>query len=262
MYTTTLASAYAFQLPSISRPRRTLTATVLFALGALVGWPFAIAVAIPFVFEEIFLLGADRVNPQGRAQWAVKRLTRLVGCGLTASLILVRIILICYNYILIMRISKIPCILIDSYAYGQFTVAPWTIVRYNVFGGSERGPDLYGTSPWHFYFQNLALNFNIASIAALLSLPALGITYLFDRRRLGLRAQANETSPFSSLAIRLAPFYVWMTILTAQPHKEERFMYPVYPLICFNAGTTLYLARGWIEVVYIKATNSPYKVGC
>ena len=73
----------------MARPRRTLIATVLFALGALVGWPFAIAISIPFVLEEIFLLGTDRVNQPDRIQFAGKRLARLVGCGLVASLILV-----------------------------------------------------------------------------------------------------------------------------------------------------------------------------
>jgi len=37
-------------------------------------------------------------------------------------------------------------------------------------------------------------------------------------------------------------------------------MFPVYPLICFNAAVTLYLVRGWFEVVYLKATKSPYQV--
>jgi len=37
-------------------------------------------------------------------------------------------------------------------------------------------------------------------------------------------------------------------------------MFPAYPLICFNAAVTLYLARGWLEVAYVKATASPYQV--
>lgn len=90
MYTTTLASAYVFQLPSAANYKRTLIATVLFALGALVGWPFALAISIPFVFEEIFLLGADRVDPKDRVTWAGKRFLRLVQCGFVASLIIVR----------------------------------------------------------------------------------------------------------------------------------------------------------------------------
>lgn len=90
MYTTTLASAYSFQLPSASRFKRTLIATTLFATGAVIGWPFAIALAVPFVFEEIFLLGADRVEPALRNDWAWKRFVRLLKCGAIASLLLVR----------------------------------------------------------------------------------------------------------------------------------------------------------------------------
>jgi len=33
-----------------------------------------------------------------------------------------------------------------------------------------------------------------------------------------------------------APFYLWFTIFTAQPHKEERFMYVAYPALCLNAA--------------------------
>ena len=87
------------------------------------------------------------------------------------------------------------------------------------------------------------------------------ITSFFDKKRLGLgKAGPERSSPFTLLAMRLFPLYLWLGILTAQPHKEERFMFPAYPLICFNAAVTLYLARGWLEVAYIKATASPYQV--
>jgi alpha-1,2-mannosyltransferase len=40
-------------------------------------------------------------------------------------------------------------------------------------------------------------------------------------------------------------------------------MFPVYPLLCFNAAVTLYLVRGWLEVAFVAATKSPYRVsGC
>lgn len=93
------------------------------------------------------------------------------------------------------------------------------------------------------------------------SLPALVVTYFIDEKRLGFtKAGPERSSPFTLLAIRLLPLYLWIGILTAQPHKEERFMYPAYPLICFNAAVTLYLSRGWLEVAYIKATASSYQV--
>jgi alpha-1,2-mannosyltransferase len=33
----------------------------------------------------------------------------------------------------------------------------------------------------------------------------------------------------------LASIYLWLAIFSFQPHKEERFMYVIYPLICYNA---------------------------
>ena len=156
---------------------------------------------------------------------------------------------------------QIPVIGIDSLAYGKLVIVPWNIVRYNIFGGSERGPDLYGTAPWNFYFNNLILNFNCILPLALVALPALGVTYIIDRRRLGVvKISSNQSSPFTVLSLRLAPLYIWFGILSLQPHKEERFMFPAYPLLCFNAAVALYLMRGWLEVAFIKVTNSPYKV--
>ena len=149
----------------------------------------------------------------------------------------------------------------DTLFYGKLTVVPWNIVKYNVFPDSQRGPELYGTEPVHFYLFNLLLNFNVLVPFALFSLPALAITYRVDRKRLGERYQfVNQSSPYTLLAVRLAPAYLWMVIMTAQKHKEERFMYPIYPLICFNAAVTIYLVRGWLETAFIAVTKSPYKV--
>ena len=156
---------------------------------------------------------------------------------------------------------QVPVIGIDSLAYGKFVIVPWNIVRYNIFGGSERGPDLYGTSPWYFYVNNLVLNFNCILPLALVSLPALGVTYIFDRKRLGVVSSASkQSSPFTVLSLRLAPLYLWFGILSLQRHEEESFMFPVYPLLCFNAAVVAYLMRGWLEVAFVKVTDSPYRV--
>jgi alpha-1,2-mannosyltransferase len=155
----------------------------------------------------------------------------------------------------------VPVIGIDSLAYGRFVIVPWNIIRYNIFGGSERGPDLYGTEPWYFYILNLALNFNVLVPLALIALPALAVTYRIDRKRLGfVTPGSDQSSPFTLLTLRLAPFYIWFIVMSAQAHKEERFMFPAYPLLCFNAAVSLYLIRGWLEVAYIAKTKSPYRV--
>lgn len=138
----------------------------------------------------------------------------------------------------------------------------WNIIAYNLLpsGDSHKGPELYGTEPWYYYVLNLALAFNVILPLALAALPALAVTYLIDRRRLGYPASKDQSNQFIVLGVRLLPMYLWLGVLTAQPHKEERFAFPAYTMICFNAAVTLYLVRGWMEVAYIKATASPYRV--
>lgn len=43
-----------------------------------------------------------------------------------------------------------------------------------------------------------------------------------------------------------APFYLWLAIFTAQPHKEERFMYPAYPFLCLSAAFSLHMILGYL----------------
>ncbi|KAL6304798.1 asparagine-linked glycosylation 9 protein isoform a [Sparassis latifolia] len=242
MYANTLAFSFALEPSGSSNMKRTLFATLSFAAGAIIGWPFALAVAIPFVFEELFMFGADRVPPELKLSWMLKRWKRMLVCGAVASLLF------------------IPVVALDTLFYGKLTLVPWNIVKYNVFPDSQSGPDLYGTEPASYYLSNLLLNFNVLVPLAIAALPALAITYRFDRRRLGERTPtADQSSPFILLAVRLAPMYIWMQVMTAQSHKEERFMFPIYPLICFNAAVTLYLMRGWLETAFVKVTKSPYR---
>ncbi|EIN13913.1 asparagine-linked glycosylation 9 protein isoform a [Punctularia strigosozonata HHB-11173 SS5] len=247
MYAVTLAYSFALAPPRIADAQRTYSATALFAVGALLGWPFAIALAIPFVFEELFVLGGDRVIQRDRMTWFAARWKRLFTAGALASVVLV------------------PIVLVDSYFYGKLTVTPWNIVSYNIFSDPARGPELYGTESPAFYFLNLALNFNLVLPMALLAIPSLILTYYIDRRRLYTPGAAPvspdilQSSAYTVMGIRLLPVYIWLGILTAQAHKEERFVFPAYPLICFNAAVTLYLVRGWMEVAYVKVTGSSYQ---
>lgn len=39
-----------------------------------------------------------------------------------------------------------------------------------------------------------------------------------------------------------AAFYLWFGIMTSQPHKEERFMFVVYPALCLNAAMAYHVA--------------------
>ncbi|XP_051788231.1 alpha-1,2-mannosyltransferase ALG9 isoform X2 [Erpetoichthys calabaricus] len=39
--------------------------------------------------------------------------------------------------------------------------------------------------------------------------------------------------------LTLSPMYIWMLIFFTQPHKEERFLFPIYPLICLCGAVAL-----------------------
>ncbi|KAM6234477.1 alpha-1,2-mannosyltransferase ALG9 isoform 1-T1 [Spheniscus humboldti] len=124
----------------------------------------------------------------------------------------------------------VPLVVVDSYYYGKLVVAPLNIVLYNVF--TSHGPDLYGTEPWSFYFINGFLNFNVAFILALLVLP---LTCLMERLLQKFHVQ-NLGRPYW---LTLAPMYIWIMIFFSQPHKEERFLFPIYPLICLCGAVAL-----------------------
>ncbi|UZJ55365.1 hypothetical protein CBS101457_004685 [Exobasidium rhododendri] len=268
MYTTTLALSYAFY-PSRSGgkhfpfnnnlaytpPHRTLITTMVFALGALVGWPFALLLSIPFVVEEVFLSSGLLVPAHRYTQFILTRLLHWSRAIFIASLI------------------AIPLLLIDTLAYARVTLVPLNIIVYNILSSRRgAGPELYGTEPWYYYLLNLSLNFGPALPLALLSIPALLFTAWYEPRRFAAieavkvegkghtgPGKAKGTTELAMLLFRLAPLYLWLGLLTLQPHKEERFMFPAYPLLCFNAAVTLCLARGWMERCFIDATKSSYR---
>ena len=109
----------------------------------------------------------------------------------------------------------------------------WNIIKYNVLS-SDRGPDLYGTEPWDFYIKNLLLNFNVWFVLAMLALPLFLLQKLLSPSNQGFQSGLRTI-------VFVTPFYMWLAIFTAQPHKEERFMYPAYPFLALNASLSLHI---------------------
>tara|TARA_R110002003_G_scaffold63_4_gene5809 strand:+ start:20448 stop:22196 length:1749 start_codon:yes stop_codon:yes gene_type:complete len=179
-----------------------------FALGATLGWPFAGALVLPFLIEEAILASITGAISDG--------CSRLLQ-GAIGSV-----------FILAMQIG------IDSFFYRKFTCVPLNIVLYNVFSSGSRGPDIYGVEPWHFYIRNLVVNFNIWFFLALAAFPLI-VTQHFILQK----AVSKQTLLRS--VVFVSPFYLWLAIFTAQPHKEERFMYPVYPALALNAAMSLHI---------------------
>ncbi|KAF0412292.1 glycosyltransferase family 22 protein [Gigaspora margarita] len=236
MYTTMVAFFYALMPVSTTSGRRVHRTIFWVGLGSLLGWPFSAAVGIPAALEELVLRNALK-KP-------FERIRRLI-LGVTTSLCII----------------LIPLALADYYFYKTFHIVPWNIIAYNVFGGKDRGPDIYGTEPWHFYIINGLLNFNILFIMALISLPGLLVTVLVDNQRISSSSTAGSVYAYSYLSFRLVPFYAWLFIFTAQPHKEERFLFVIYPLVCLNAAIAIFLVRGWVDKFLLALSkNIPYGI--
>lgn len=120
---------------------------------------------------------------------------------------------------------------VDWAFFGRPVVPALQIVLYNVIGsggdaGDAVGAELYGTEPWTFFFKNGFLNFNLIFPIALMS-PLVVIMR---------RAFSSKTS---SVFMFLSPLFLWFGIMQSRAHKEERFLYLIYPLICFAAAVSL-----------------------
>lgn len=70
-----------------------------------------------------------------------------------------------------------------------------------------------------------------------------------------LAYQRRYQPDLQSLRLTSVIFYLWMIIFTAQAHKEERFLFPIYPLICLLAAIGLvqlksYLLGKWLTMSF------------
>lgn len=179
-----------------------------FALGAVVGWPFAGALIVPLLASEAII--------------AV--LSGSIG-----------------SFILTVLDGAMRCLAIvatevavDYAFFRKLALVPWNIVAYNVFGGDDKGPEIFGVEPWDFYIRNLLLNFNVWFVLAMLAAPLLLLQVVFS-------SQPSAVQKFMRSITLAAPFYMWFGIFTIQPHKEERFMYPAYPFLALNAALSFHL---------------------
>lgn len=138
---------------------------------------------------------------------------------------------------------------IDSLLYSKLTIVPLNAVLYNVFSSEETGPNIFGTEPPSYYLLNLLLNFNLILILALASIVIIPLISLFEL-------------DWNALTLML-PLPLWLTIFVSQPHKEERFLYPIYPFILLSSGITFTrLSNIWYKVLSVfrfkKIINSLY----
>ncbi|CAB3410954.1 unnamed protein product [Caenorhabditis bovis] len=180
-------------------------------LSAFVGWPFAAVLGLPIVVD-FFLI---------RRQY-ISFIFKSIACA---------------------TVVGYAMLTVDSHYFGKYVFAPLNIMIYNVLSGP--GPELYGIEPMSYYFKNLMLNMNVAYVFAVLSLPLSMYTYMLFIPLKGQPMRFGIPHNFDYWR-RYAPFFLifftaltWTAIFFTQPHKEERFIFPIYPHILFCAAVGL-----------------------
>ncbi|KAL6553503.1 mannosyltransferase [Orobanche gracilis] len=113
-------------------------------------------------------------------------------------------------------------VMVDYFYYGKWTSSVLNLLIYNVSGGGES--NLYGTEGPLFYLKNGFNNFNFCFILAPLFIVILPIA---------------KKKYVPDLLFIISPIYIWLAFMSLQPHKEERFLYPIYPLICVAASAVI-----------------------
>ncbi|VVC34297.1 GPI mannosyltransferase [Cinara cedri] len=178
------------------------------ALSTFLSWPFTCLIGVPLAWDVIF------VNK--------KYMLIVKWCLLSLGTILVN------------------QVVVDSYMYGKLVIAPFNIVFYNVF--TSHGPNLYGTEHWSFYLLNGLLNFNIVFILSMLT--PLIILMRKISTKIGIRFSKQSNIKNKSIwMMYLTPLYLWFFVFIIQPHKEERFLFPIYPLIQLASSISLEYIR-------------------
>ena len=221
--------------------------TSIFAIGlaTLLGWPFVVILGIPIAIHIILFRQDEKQNS----------------------------IPIFYNLIFFIKwtllfavLISAPIIAVDSYLFGKFVFAPFNIVKYNVFPSNPNiGPDIYGREPFSFYILNCLLNFNILFPMSTISGVLLWFDYYHNKKsKLEDVKNANNNNSVASQNERLNRYsrfimfgaYLWMSVFFTRPHKEERFLYPIYPLLLIGAG----IALNFVHTNLKKLVGSSIKV--
>lgn len=140
-----------------------------------------------------------------------------------------------------------PVIAFDSFMFGKLVFASLNIVLYNVFPSDPNmGPDLYGREPVSYYLLNCLLNFNILSFIVCLTPILLFIDYIRIKQQhekiQKYSYMVNKAFSFVCLAVCL-----WILVFFTRPHKEERFLYPIYPLVLILASVSLNYVNTYLK---------------
>jgi alpha-1,2-mannosyltransferase len=254
MYAATLALAEWFHAEGLSKGHRDgdkgsgsllslsavpFSAIMAGAAATLLGKPFVSLLFIPLSLSHLVKNGF------------VNTLVRAVG---VVTMFVVPSVLIDYYYyeksvLALWNITKYNALEGDDELYG---IEPWTFYLVNLFLNFNIQVLLALAMPLFavvaYYLHSLEVEVADTNAAASSSKPAPVIDGLNPppsrRRSVSGGGRSEEVAqsmppafkvvvmhPLRLCVLYLSPLYGWLALLTTRPHKEERFLFPVYPLL-------------------------------
>ena len=186
-----------------------------------IGWPFGVVLLIPMgLFILLFSPSQDHSYHQIQRVLLLLLWTAFITASIQAAVMY-----------------------IDAQEYGRWTLATMNIFTYNAAGG---GDELYGVEPASYYVKNLLLNWNIVAPLAICVMPCLVLLLL------GIQQQQQQRGDWKNLTIPilLAPLVLWLCITVPRPHKEERFLFPIYPILCLGAVWAVDTSIGFLDYLF------------
>jgi len=219
--------------------RKHIRYAILWGLVAVLGtgWPFCAILFIPLGFISIAVV--YRLGSMSNSFSSSSTSSSLSSLVSVIHLLLVT----CFDALLIQVI--VSCI--DYKYYGRWISPSWNIFMYNAAGG---GDELYGVEPISFYIKNLLLNWNGVALGGLFCLP-LWYFFVGIQKWTGFHPIVSSFSSSSSysvagiqgldpftlvLTVILLPMYIWIAVVFSRPHKEERFLFPIFPLLAVGCA--------------------------
>lgn len=139
---------------------------------------------------------------------------------------------------------------IDFLLYGKFTSPTLNILLYNAGGN---GDVLYGVEPVNYYIRNFLLTMTI-SWPVSVSAP---LIYLKEYFSLPAFPSAKSLGLLGMFGVVAVSASLWIAVLFYRPHKEERFMYPVYPLLAFMASSVIIVMCDNVGTSIAEALGEP-----
>jgi alpha-1,2-mannosyltransferase len=178
---------------------RMIVTAILYTLTT--GWPFGAILFVPMGLRVLWL----QFHQGGTVQLVkvlgfcilVTLLTQLMVCGIDGFY---------YHDDFIQHWRSLPPV-----------VATYNIFKYNAVGG---GDAMYGVEPLSYYVKNLLLNLNLVAPWGASALLVHGCSQRIDW----------------DVWTCLCSLVPWIVVTFPRAHKEERFLFPIYPVLVTGAA--------------------------